>query len=111
MDGVLNFPLYYTLRRYNGFILSMYFTKFKCANRVYNEGFSMTYLRDNLELEQQTYSNIQYNAPFIDNHDQPRFLSMTPNLEMLKSALSVMFFAEGIPIVYYGLYQTLHMGY
>ncbi len=111
MDGVLNFPFYYSMRR------------------VFNEDFSMMYLKENLELQRESFPNIYWNAPFVDNHDQPRFflqhstlfnckvslsiqlynfrfLALTHDLNMFKSALAINFFTEGIPIVYYGSEQA-----
>ncbi len=34
----------------------------------------MYYLSDNLEQQRENYIDVAANAPFIDNHDQPRYL-------------------------------------
>jgi len=42
-------------------------------------------------------------AHFIENHDQPRFLWAQPSIALLRNALTLIFFVQGIPIVYYGM--------
>ncbi|KAF9879939.1 alpha amylase [Colletotrichum karsti] len=42
---------------------------------------------------------------FIENHDQKRFLSETPDLALLKNALTFSLLMDGIPIIYQGLEQ------
>ena len=45
---------------------------------------------------------------FIDNHDLPRFLSVSANQNRLHQALAFMLTARGIPCIYYGTEQYLH---
>ncbi|GBF97600.1 acidstable alpha-amylase [Raphidocelis subcapitata] len=47
---------------------------------------------------------------FIENHDNPRFLSYQPDAQLYKNALTYVLLAEGIPIVYYGSEQGLSGG-
>ncbi|KAF5545441.1 alpha-amylase [Fusarium phyllophilum] len=42
---------------------------------------------------------------FIDNHDNPRWLSQKNDKALLKNALAYVILARGIPIVYYGTEQ------
>ncbi|MCZ7556603.1 MAG: alpha-amylase family glycosyl hydrolase [Bacteroidia bacterium] len=44
---------------------------------------------------------------FIDNHDMPRFLHIARgDRALLHQALSLLYFAEGIPVLYYGTEQN-----
>lgn len=47
---------------------------------------------------------------FIDNHDNPRFLSITNWNPLFKSALTFVAFSQGIPIIYYGSEQGFSGG-
>src|SRR5665213_393990 len=50
---------------------------------------------------------------FLDNHDQPRFLSSrwaNNNLDRLKVALAFLYTARGIPCLYYGMEQAFNGG-
>lgn len=96
MDGVLSYPLYYTMLNVFAYQQSMsqieqmigpsgaYFSKFK---------------------------NVNYLGTFIDNHDNPRFLYYQKNLVLYKNALAMTLFTSGIPIVYYGSEQEYDGGY
>lgn len=42
---------------------------------------------------------------FVDNHDNPRFASLTSDASLIKNAIAYSIFSDGIPIVYYGLEQ------
>ena len=85
MDGVLNFPTYYSLKR------------------VFTEGFPMTYLKENLEEQRKFFKDLKLTGTFIDNHDTMRFLN-TANMDVasLKNSLAFIFFGDGIPIIYAG---------
>ena len=46
-------------------------------------------------------------AIFLDNHDSPRFLSVVQSdLVRLRSALVLLLFTRGVPLVYYGTEQV-----
>ena len=47
---------------------------------------------------------------FADNHDTPRFLSLTSDPALYLNALTYTFTSLGIPIVYYGTEQGYHGG-
>jgi alpha-amylase len=47
---------------------------------------------------------------FADNHDTPRFLSLTSDPALYLNALTYTFTTVGIPIVYYGSEQGFHGG-
>jgi len=52
--------------------------------------------------EQGAFADMDALGVFIDNHDNPRFLSITPSQALFKSSLTFALFAQGIPIIYYG---------
>ncbi len=80
----MNYPLYFTLRN------------------VFNFKHSMYEIRSTLMSEQGAFSDMDALGVFIDNHDNARFLSMTPSIPLFKGALTFALLAQGIPIVYYG---------
>ena len=85
MDGILNFPTYYSLRR------------------VFSEGYPMDYLYKNLLEQRKYYKNLKLTGTFVDNHDQPRFLNLTNyDLGKLKNSIAFMLFGDGIPFIYAG---------
>ena len=63
----------------------------------------MLYLPYNLAKQRVAFKDIGLTSPFVDNHDSPRFLHRTADIHKLQSALAVVLFGEGIPIVYSGL--------
>lgn len=46
----------------------------------------------------------------MDNHDNPRFLSMNPSQTALKNELALVIMGDWIPIVYYGTEQGFNGG-
>jgi len=44
-------------------------------------------------------------ASFLENHDQPRFQSLTQDQSLVKNAIAWTFVNDGIPILYYGQEQ------
>lgn len=46
----------------------------------------------------------------MDNHDNPRFLSMNPSKTALKNELAFVIMGDWIPIVYYGTEQGFNGG-
>lgn len=67
-------------------------------------------IRQTLMNEQGAFADMDALGVFIDNHDNARFLSMTPSIPLFKSALTFALMAQGIPIVYYGSEQAFHGG-
>ena len=90
MDSVLNFPTYWALRR------------------VFNGGENMTVLRDSLDEQSKLFKDVSVLGLFSENHDQPRFLSLTNDLSMYKNVLVYTILGEGIPIIYYGSEQMFN---
>merc|ERR1711915_415082 len=88
MDGVLNFPIYYSIKK------------------VFTEGYPMTYLKDILDSERKYFKNLKLTGTFIDNHDTMRFLNTADNdLSKLRNSLAFLCFGDGIPILYAGTEQ------
>lgn len=44
-------------------------------------------------------------ASFLENHDQPRFQSLTKDQSLVKNAMAWSFITDGVPILYYGQEQ------
>lgn len=44
---------------------------------------------------------------FIDNHDMPRFLSISPDKRTLEQAITLLFCLRGVPCLFYGTEQYL----
>ncbi|CDW84776.1 alpha catalytic domain containing protein [Stylonychia lemnae] len=87
LDATLNYPLYFTMKN------------------VFNYKQSMYQIRTTLNGEKNAFHDMDALGVFVDNHDNPRFLSMTYSIPLFKSALTFALFAQGIPIVYYGSEQ------
>lgn len=92
LDSTMNYPLYFTLRN------------------VFNFKHSMYEIRSTMMGSQGAYSDPDALGVFIDNHDNQRFLYMTPSIPLFKGALTFALFAQGIPIVYYGSEQGFNGG-
>ena len=85
MDGVLNFPTYYSLKRF------------------FAEGFTLTYLKESIAEQRKYFKNLKLTGTFIDNHDTMRFLNTAKmDFSKLLNALAFIFFGDGIPILYAG---------
>lgn len=88
----MNYPLYFTLRN------------------VFNYKHSMYEIRNVFAQEKTAFADVDALGVFIDNHDNPRFLSMTPSIPLFKTALTFALYSQGIPIVYYGSEQGFNGG-
>lgn len=54
--------------------------------------------------KEEAFSNPDLNALFIDNHDNPRYISLNPKYgeEYMLQALTFLYTYPGIPVLYYG---------
>jgi alpha-amylase len=87
IDATLNYPLYYAIRS------------------GYQSGQSLNTIGDAWRQQQQL-PEPQWEVNFIDNHDNDRFLQAPgATVPGYKCALAYLFFADGIPCVYYGTEQ------
>ncbi|NBR68711.1 MAG: hypothetical protein EBT69_00760, partial [Verrucomicrobia bacterium] len=98
MESVLDYPLYYQV------------------NSVFASGSGNTQLLENryanLTTAYYDASSLMSLVTFIDNHDQPRFLSTNigGNTTRLELALAFLYTSRGIPCLYYGTEQDFDGG-
>ncbi len=98
MESVLDYPLYYSL------------------NSVFASGTGNTKLLEdrygNLNTNNYDASSLMSLVTFLDNHDQPRFLSTNigGNTARLEVALAFLYTSRGIPCLYYGTEQDFDGG-
>ena len=83
IPATLNYPLYDAIRN------------------VFLGSWSMRNL-GNAWRQQQQYAHPTWEMNFIDNHDNPWFMSSTNKVQRYQSALAHMFFTDGVPCVYEG---------
>jgi alpha-amylase len=89
MDSTLNFPMYFTLRE------------------VFMQRHTMWKLEMREEQNKQYFRDISLLGNFVDNHDVKRFLNEQRDSTLLRNALTYIFMADGIPILYQGIiYNT-----
>ncbi|ERS97854.1 hypothetical protein HMPREF1624_06025 [Sporothrix schenckii ATCC 58251] len=89
LDGVLNYPLYYPL-----------LAAFQSAS---SSGIGALYSMISSIAADCADPTLLGN--FVENHDNPRFASYTSDYALAQNALSFLFLADGIPIVYAGQEQ------
>lgn len=86
LSSVLNYPMYYKLK-----------DSFQSRK-------SMHSIHDGIEAN-SVFQDASVLGSFLDNHDNPRFLSQNSDQNVLLSAMAYNIFAQGIPIIYYGTEQ------
>lgn len=97
LDGVLNFPLYYSALA--GF----------CGEWWPYSQWNLTFLGERMTAQQETpYRNLDQLGNFIDNHDTPR-LSNVCNSDWgrVANAITWTMLTKGMPIIYYGTEELL----
>lgn len=89
LDAVLDYPTWFPL-------VAGFQTQFG----------NLSALAKTITTSQATYKNGLFGtALFLENHDQPRFLSLSNDTARLKNAIAFPFVHDGIPITYYGQEQ------
>ncbi|KAI0713053.1 glycoside hydrolase family 13 protein [Cerioporus squamosus] len=89
MDSLLDYPAWYTLT---------------AAFR--NSTGNLTALAATVWQSQASYQSGELMVgSFLENHDQPRFQSLTQDTSLIKNAVTWPFVQDGIPILYYGQEQ------
>ena len=91
LDGMLNYPIFWTLKD------------------VFAGGQSMYNLRVAFSNEENGFKDTGLLGNFIDNHDNPRFLNSSTVAQM-QNALAFALTINGIPIMYYGTEQYFNGG-
>src|SRR3990167_718885 len=87
IDGLLNYPLYFTIKD------------------VFMYRKSMKGIKDRFDNSPSKYQDYEALGSFVDNHDNPRFLSQNGDVRLFKAALGFALTSRGIPIFYYGSEQ------
>lgn len=84
LTSVLSYPMYFTLRA------------------VFGQQQSMNQLQAMVQAYEGAFSDTSVLGTFVDNHDNPRFLSQQSDWALYTNALLWVLTARGIPIWYYG---------
>ena len=92
VSGTLNYPMFYMM------------------HDLFISGSSMYEARSFMSQAASSFSNINWEGNFVDNHDNPRFLWNFPQTSRFMSALAWSLTWPGIPIVYYGSEQGFNGG-
>ena len=87
LPGLLNYPMYFTIKN-----------TLKYGNSMYE-------IKNRLEQDLPQFRDIDALGIFVDNHDNERFLHNDGRHQKFKSALALSFFFRGISIMYYGSEQ------
>jgi alpha-amylase len=87
LDGVFNYPMYYTIKD------------------VFGSGKSMYNIKNRYNEESSKFKDIDALGLFVDNHDNARFLHSYNNHTAFKAALAFSLTGRGIPFFYYGSEQ------
>jgi glycosidase len=98
LDSVLDYPLYFTIN-------SVFATASGNTKQIQDH-------YDNIAANYDPAAQMQL-VTFLDNHDQPRFLSSgnaDDNTNRLAVALAFLYTARGIPCLYYGTEQAFDGG-
>lgn len=89
LDAVLDYPTWYPL-------VAGFQTQYG----------NLSALAEHIKTSQRTYKNGLFGTgAFLENHDQPRFQSLTTDVGRVKNAMAFPFLHDGIPILYYGQEQ------
>lgn len=88
MDGVLDYASYYWI-----------------TNAFSSTSGSVSALANGLNTLRSVARNLSLYGSFLENHDQPRFASLTSDLALAKNAIAFTMLKDGIPVVYQGQEQ------
>ncbi|KIM98961.1 glycoside hydrolase family 13 protein [Oidiodendron maius Zn] len=88
MSGVLNYPSYYWI-----------------TQAFQSTSGSISNLVNGINQMKDTCGDTTLLGSFLENHDQPRFASLTSDFSLAKNAIAFSILQDGIPIVYAGLEQ------
>jgi len=92
LESILNYALYAALRD------------------AFQQGKPMSVIQEYYHEAIVTWPDITVLGNFINNHDNPRFLSNSTNVEGFKASLAFTMTSAGIPMVYYGDEQAFSGG-
>ncbi|KAI0640874.1 glycoside hydrolase family 13 protein [Trametes meyenii] len=90
LDSVLDYPTWFPL-----------VAAFQTTNG------NLSALAATVQQGQSSYKNGQFmTGSFLENHDQPRFQSLTQDNALIKNAMTFTFVGDGVPVLYYGQEQS-----
>jgi len=92
LNGVLSYPLFFTLRS------------------VFANAQSMNQLQSMEQQYAAAFPDRSLLGTFVDNHDNARFLSIRNDYKAYECAILYVLYSSGIPIIYYGTEQGFHGG-
>jgi alpha-amylase len=92
VTALFNYPMYFKIRD------------------VFAYNKSMFEFRIMYDTEDSLFTDVDALGSFMNNHDNPRFLSITSNWAAFKSAITFAMTARGIPFFYYGDEQGFNGG-
>ncbi|KAI5210720.1 putative alpha-amylase [Aureobasidium subglaciale] len=88
ISGLMNYPMYYNIT-----------SAFSSTNGDIKE------LERGVNTMKSTCNDVTLLGSFIENHDNPRFPSLTSDMALAKNAIAFQMLADGIPIIYQGQEQ------
>lgn len=92
LDSLINYPMYYAI------------------NDVFASGKGFSRISEMIASNNDAFTDTSVLTNFVDNHDNPRFLSTNKDTSLFKNALTYVLLADGIPVVYYGSEQGFSGG-
>ncbi|OSC98372.1 glycoside hydrolase family 13 protein [Trametes coccinea BRFM310] len=90
LDSVLDYPTWFPL-----------------VAAFQTTGGNLSALSATVQQAQSAYKNGEFmTGSFLENHDQPRFQSLTQDDALIRNAMTWPFVQDGVPIMYYGQEQS-----
>jgi len=110
LGEVLNMNIHY-LASYQGAVNALLnYALYSTMRNTFNEKKPMTHFKGYYDTAYAIWPDITTLGNFVNNHDNPRFLSNSTDLQAFKAALAFSLSSVGIPIVYYGDEQAFNGG-
>ncbi|CAK4034486.1 carbohydrate-binding module family 20 [Lecanosticta acicola] len=91
LHGTLNYPAYYWI-----------------TQAFQNTSGSISNLVNGINQMKSTCNDVTLLGSFLENHDNPRFPSLTSDQTLIKNAITFPLLADGIPILYQGQEQQFN---
>ncbi|KAG9604717.1 alpha-amylase, partial [Aureobasidium melanogenum] len=93
LSGVMNYPMYYNI-----------------TSAFASTSGDISALEKGVNTMKSTCKDVTLLGSFLENHDNPRFPSLTSDMSLAKNAIGFAMLADGIPIVYQGQEQHFDGG-
>ncbi|THW29580.1 putative alpha-amylase [Aureobasidium pullulans] len=88
ISGLMNYPLYYNI-----------------TSAFSSTSGDIKQLENGINTMKSTCADTSLIGSFIENHDNPRFPSLTADMALAKNAIAFQMLADGIPVIYQGQEQ------